>query len=133
MSSTNIVKPNNRAKEIIKCGKDPKYFINKYVYIQHPLKGTVKFDTYPFQDDCLDDFIEHRFNIVLKSRQMGLSTLASAYAVWLALFRRDKNILVIATKLKTAQNFIRKVKVAIRKLPPWLVLPEVDAGTLKTN
>lgn len=128
MSSTSIVKPSNRAKEIIKCGKDPKYFINKYVYIQHPLKGTVKFDTYPFQDDCLDDFIEHRFNIVLKSRQMGLSTLVSAYAVWLALFRRDKNILVIATKLKTAQNFIRKVKVAIRKLPSWLVLPEITGN-----
>lgn len=123
------VRPSNRqAQEIIKCGKDPKYFINKYVFIQHPIKGTIKFDTYPFQDTCLDDFVEHRFNIVLKSRQMGLSTLVAAYSVWLALFRRDKNILVIATKLKTAQNFIRKVKVVIRKMPKWLMLPEVTGN-----
>jgi hypothetical protein len=115
----------SQAQEIIRCGKDPKYFINKYIYIQHPLKGTVKFSTYPFQNVCLDAFVENRFNIVLKSRQMGLSTLAAAYSVWLAIFRRDKNILVIATKLKTAQNFIRKVKVAIRRLPPWLLLPEI--------
>ena len=122
-------RPSNRqAQEIIKCGKDPKYFIRKYVFIQHPIKGTIKFDTYPFQDDCIDDFVNHRFNIVLKSRQMGLSTLVAAYAVWLAIFRRDKNILVIATKLKTAQNFIRKVKVVIRKLPPWLMLPEVTGN-----
>lgn len=122
-------RPSNRqAQEIIKCGKDPKYFIRKYVYIQHPIKGTIKFDTYPFQDECLDDFVNHRFNIVLKSRQMGLSTLVAAYAVWLAIFRRDKNLLVIATKLKTAQNFIRKVKVVIRKLPPWLMLPEVTGN-----
>ena len=123
------VRPSNRqAQEIIKCGKDPKYFINKYVFIQHPIKGTIKFDTYPFQDTCLDDFVEHRFNIVLKSRQMGLSTLVAAYSVWLALFRRDKKILVIATKLKTAQNFIRKVKVVIRKMPKWLMLPEVTGN-----
>jgi hypothetical protein len=119
---------NKRAQEIISCGKDPKYFINKYVFIQHPIRGTIKFDTFPFQDECLDDFVKHRFNIILKSRQMGLSTLTAAYSVWLAIFRRDKNILVIATKLKTAQNFIRKVKVIIRKMPKWLMLPEVTGN-----
>ena len=126
MSATGL--SNKHAQEIIKCGKDPSYFINKYVYIQHPLRGTIKFDTYPFQDDALEDFVKHRFNIVLKSRQMGLSTLVAAYAVWLAIFRRDKNILVIATKLKTAQNFIRKVKTAIRKVPSWLILPEITGN-----
>lgn len=114
-----------QADEIMRCGKDPLYFINKYVFIQHPMKGTLKFNTYPFQDECVEAFVKHRFNIVLKSRQLGLSTLAAAYSLWLAIFRRDKNILVIATKLKTAQNFIKKVKSAIAKLPPWLMIPEI--------
>ena len=116
---------NRQVKELIRCGKDPVYFINKYVKIQHPTKGLVRFDTYDFQDVCLKDFVDHRFNVILKSRQLGISTLTAAYAVWLTLFYKDKNVLVIATKLSVAMNFIKKVKVALKGLPPWLVLPEI--------
>lgn len=112
-------------KEIIKCGKDPVYFFNKYVQIQEPSKGSIPFKTFPFQDDCVDAFRKNRFNIVLKSRQLGLSTISAAYAAWLAIFHKDKNILVIATKLAVAQNFIRKVKFAIQSMPKWLILPEI--------
>jgi hypothetical protein len=113
-------------KEIIRCGKDPVYFINKYIKIQHPTKGLIPFSTYPFQDECINDFIKHRFNIILKSRQLGISTVAAAYAVWLAAFYKDKNILIIATRLAVAQNFIKKVKVALRSMPKWLLIPEMN-------
>ena len=96
--------------EILKCGKDPVHFMKKYTKIQHPVKGLIPFETYDFQDDCVKKFQEHRFNIVLKGRQLGLSTVTAAFALWLALFKKDKNILVIATKLPTAMNFIKKVK-----------------------
>lgn len=117
-----------QVKEVIKCGKEPLYFINKYVKIQHPERGTISFDTYPFQDTCVDNFLDNRFNIIVKSRQLGLSTLVAAYAVWLAIFYKDKNVLVIATKLAVAQNFIKKVKVALRGLPPWIVIPEITGN-----
>ena len=112
-------------KEIIKCGKDPQYFFNKYVQIQHPIRGSIPFKTYEFQDQCVQDFEKHRFNIILKSRQLGLSTIAAAYSAWLAIFHKDKNVLIIATKLAVAQNFIRKVKFVIKSMPPWLLLPEI--------
>ncbi len=114
-----------QVQEIIKCGKNPNYFFNNYVKIQHPVKGLIKFDTFEFQDDCVDVFNDERFSIVLKSRQLGLSTLVAAYSVWMALFQRDKNILVIATKLTVAQNFITKVKTMFRSLPSWIVMPEL--------
>jgi hypothetical protein len=114
-----------QVSEIIKCGKDPVYFMNAYMKIQHPVKGLIKFDTFDFQDDCVGIFNKERFSIVLKSRQLGMSTLSAGYAVWMALFQRDKNILIIATKLSVAQNFITKVKTMIRSLPKWLVLPEI--------
>ena len=119
------VNKQRQVREIVRCGKDPKYFFNKYVKIQHPTKGLIPFSTFPFQDDCIDDFVNHRFNVILKSRQLGISTLSAAYAVWLAIFYKDKNVLVIATKLSVAMNFIKKVKVALKGLPPWLVLPEL--------
>lgn len=114
--------------EIIKCGKDPVYFMNKYLKIQHPLKGLIPFNTFPFQDECVKDFNDHRFNIVLKSRQLGLSTLVAAYAVWQACFYKEKNILIIATKLAVAQNFIRKVKTYIKSMPHWLLIPQITAN-----
>lgn len=111
-----------QVQEILKCGRDPVYFIRNYTKIQHPIRGVIPFSTYPFQDDCVDAFEKHRFNIILKSRQLGLSTICAAYATWFAMFHKAKNILVIATKLKTAQNFIKKVKVMLNSVPPWLML-----------
>ncbi len=108
--------------EIVKCGKDPIHFINNYCKIQHPVRGTIPFLLYGFQKECIEQFIEHRFNIILKSRQLGISTIAAAYAVWLALFYRDKNVIVIATKLSTAVNFIKKVTKMIESLPSWLLI-----------
>ena len=121
-----------QAREIIRCGKDPNYFIRTYAKIQHPQRGLVSFEAYPFQETCIDDFIKHRFNVILKSRQMGISSIVAAYATWMAIFHRDKNILVIATKLDVAMNFIAKVKVMIRNLPKWLVLPTITVENKQT-
>lgn len=121
-----------QVQEIIQCGKDPAYFFNKYAKIQHPIKGLVPFNTFPFQDDCVQDFIDNKFNVVLKSRQLGLSTLCAAYAVWLALFYKDQNILIIATKQAVAQNIIRKVKTVINNLPPWMFLTKITANNKTT-
>lgn len=119
------MRTHEKIQEIVKCGEDPVYFINTYLKVQHPLRGTIPFNTYAFQDDVIRSLEDHRFNIVLKSRQLGLSTIAAAYAVWYSIFYKDKSILVIATKLPTAQNFIKKVKVFLNNLPDWLILPKM--------
>lgn len=120
------------AKEILKCGKDPVYFFNRYVKIQHPQKGAIPFKTFDFQDNCVNDFLKHRFNVVLKARQLGLSTVTAAYALWMILFRENANVLVIATNLRTAKNFIKKCKYMLKNLPPWLVLCDIESETVQT-
>ena len=112
-------------KEIVKCGKDPAYFINNYAKISHPLKGLIPFKTYPYQTDMLEDFNDYRFNVILKARQLGISTITAAYVVWLMLFYRDKNVLVIATKFQTAANLVKKVKNIMQNVPPWLRIAEI--------
>lgn len=106
--------------EFLKCKKEPIYFIKKYCYIQHPIKGRIKFELYNFQEKTLELIIANRYTIILKSRQLGISTLLSAYALWLALFNDDKNILVLATKQKVAVNLVTKVKEMYKNLPKWL-------------
>ena len=114
-------------EEIMKCGRDPIYFINTYCKIFHPKRGVIPFATYEFQNRCVTDFVKHRFNIVLKSRQLGLSTITAAYSVWLAMFHKAKEILVIATKLPTAVNFVKKVRVMLKSLPAWLCITPFEA------
>ena len=112
-------------KEVVKSGKDPIHFITNYCKISHPQRGLIPFKTYDFQDSLLKDFNDYRFNVILKARQLGISTVTAAYIVWLMLFHRDKNILVVATKLQTATNLVRKVKKIMKQLPPWMRISEI--------
>jgi len=111
--------------EIIKCGKDPKYFIDTYAKITHPQRGLIPFHTYDFQKSLLGDFKDYRFNVILKARQLGISTVTAAYVVWLMLFHREKNVLVIATKFGTAANLVKKVKAILKNLPEWIRIAHV--------
>jgi hypothetical protein len=111
--------------EIIACGRNPLYFINRYVKIKHPTRGLIPFETFDYQDQLIQDYLEHRFNVILKARQLGISEITAAYATWLMLFHRDKNILVMASKADTAKNIIKKVGTALKKLPSWLCLADI--------
>ncbi|HRN71175.1 MAG TPA: hypothetical protein PLS49_08405, partial [Candidatus Woesebacteria bacterium] len=111
----NIIK-----QEFTKCSMSVQYFLSKYCYIQHPIRGKTLFIPYKYQADSLKEFTEHDYNIVLKGRQLGFSTLVAGYALWLMLFHKDKNILVIATKQDTAKNLVTKVRYMHANLPVWL-------------
>tara|TARA_R110000824_G_scaffold369080_2_gene558486 strand:+ start:538 stop:2127 length:1590 start_codon:yes stop_codon:yes gene_type:complete len=119
-------------REIVKCGKDPVYFIDNYCRISHPTQGQIIFKTWDFQQELLQKFNDYRNNVILKSRQMGISTITAAYVSWMMLFHREKNILVVATKEKTAANLVKKVKAMIKALPPWfeqIATIEIDNRT----
>jgi hypothetical protein len=113
-------------KEIVKCGKDPVYFIDSYSKITHPQEGLIPFRLFDYQKDLLKSYQDHRFNVILKARQLGISTVTASYIVWMMLFHREKNILVVATKLQVAANLVKKVKLAIKSLPDWLRIADVN-------
>jgi len=106
--------------EYMRCVKEPAYFLKKYCIIQHPVKGKIPFYLWVFQEAVLNQFRANRFNIILKSRQLGISTLVAGYALWLMLFHGDKKVLVIATKQGVAKNLVTKVRVMHSNLPSWL-------------
>ena len=118
------------AQEYIKCAKDPAYFMKKYCYIQHPTRGRILFNLYPFQSKVLHLFRDSQYIITLKSRQLGISTLSAAYSLWLMLFHKDKNVLALATTQATARNLVSKTMFMYDQLPKWLRLAAVEKNKL---
>jgi hypothetical protein len=116
------------AEEYKKCAVDPIHFMKKYCMIQHPVRGKIPFHLFPFQEKTLTQFAGNRFNIVLKSRQTGISTLSAGYALWKMIFNSDFNVLVIATKQDVAKNLVTKVRVMHELLPSWL-----KGGSMEDN
>ena len=117
-------------EEYLKCASNPAHFMRKYCYIQHPQRGRVLFNLYPFQDKVLNLWKDNPYDIILKSRQLGISTLVAGYSLWLMLFQQDKNILCIATKQETAKNMVTKVKFMFENLPSWLKITAEENNKL---
>ena len=117
-------------KEYVRCANDPVYFLKKYSFIQHPIKGKIPFALYDFQEKTVEEFMQHRLSIILKARQLGISTLTAGYSLWMMTFHQDKNILVIATKQEVAKNLVTKVRVMHANLPSWLKQPCVEDNKL---
>ena len=117
-------------QEYIKCAQDPVYFMKKYCWIQHPTRGRVQFNLYPFQEGTLKLLQKNDRSIILKSRQLGISTLSAGISLWMMLFQKDKSILVVATKQDTAKNLITKVKFMYDNLPSWLQIGFVENNKL---
>lgn len=107
-------------EEYKRCLSDPIYFMKKYVKIQHPHRGTIAFELYPFQENTLQNLCDHRFNLILKSRQMGITTLVAAYSLWLMVFHSDKNVLIISIKQEVSKEIVTKVRFANDHLPSWI-------------
>ena len=112
-----------------KCKSDPAYFIANYLETFDKTKQTyVKFEPFPKQLEAIQSFKDHRYNIVLKYRQAGISTLTAAYITWLVTFAHADNpekVLILANKRETAMEFLNKAKVFHSQLPKWV---SVDIG-----
>jgi len=117
-------------QEYIKCAQDPAHFMKKYCFIQHPQRGRIPFHLYPFQEKVLHLWRDNPYSIVLKSRQLGISTLGGGYALWLMLFHKDRNVLCLATTQETAKNMVTKVRFMFDNLPSWLKIDSVENNRL---
>jgi len=117
--------PKPTLQEIIKSeyknsAADPVHFIRKYCVIQHPTKGKMPFHLYEFQQRAIKEIRSHRYNIIGKGRQLGMSTVLAAYALWKMIFTNDFKILIIATTQDTAKELLSKIQLMYNELPTWI-------------
>ena len=111
---------NQYVEEYLKCKNDFHYFCENYVYLD--LAGeSVKMKEYQRQKDLIDTFQEKKYMIVLKSRQIGISTVFQAYAVWIMVFNINTVVGIVSKDGPEATDFSRKIMSMIDQLPKWIV------------
>lgn len=128
-----------QAIEYYKCTMDPIYFMKTYMKVQHPTKGSIPFDMYPYQEEAIKSFLGHkpppppppkgtpdpnpkfgRDCIVMLGRQMGKTTVIAAYLLWFACFRNEKAILVASKDNAAAMDVLGRIQYSYEELPMWL-------------
>jgi hypothetical protein len=119
--------PQNKGQKLLeigKCMRDPVHAIEGYLTtFDQTQKSFVNFKLFPKQRDLVKAYKDHRFNIVMKPRQAGVSTTTAAYiAVMTALAdpNSPQRVLILANKQETAIEFLKKVKDFTSQLPTWM-------------
>ena len=115
---------NEILKEYTNCILDPIYTIETYFKtFDRTNNGFVPFHLFEKQKDIVRAYEEHRFNLVAKPRQAGVSTTTAAYlGVKVAFADKDnpEAILIVANKQDMAFEFLSKVKDFLSQIPRWV-------------
>lgn len=107
-------------QELQRCAEDVVYFCKKYVKVRHPVRGSIPFVLYPYQEKMMKLYQENRFSVVLSARQTGKSQTSAIFLLWYALFHEDKTILIASNKNAGAMEMIYRIQYAYEELPSWL-------------
>ena len=107
-------------KEIVKCVESFPYFCQKYIKILHPTKGLIPFVLFKYQARCIAEYEEHRFNIISKFRQGGLTTVTLLYGLWKCMFELDRQIMTLSKTDREAVGTGMMVDRAVDYMPLWL-------------
>ena len=124
MSGVNTLDKRSLLLEYAKCSADFSYVIEKYFEtFDKTQEGFVPFNLFEKQKVLVGNYSENRFNIVLKYRQAGISTVTAAFASVLTAFASPENpqrVLILANKQETAIEFQNKIINFIKQLPKWV-------------
>lgn len=98
----------------------PMYFMENFFYIQHPLRGRIKFIPFDYQIELIENYHNNRFSINMLGRQMGKTTCAAGYLLWFAMFIPDCTILIAAHKYTGAQEIMQRIRYAYESVPDFI-------------
>ena len=119
----NITDKRQLLLEYARCAKDPSYTIESYFEtFDKTQEGFVPFKLFDKQKLLISNYEGNRFNLVLKYRQAGISTVTAAYAAVKTAFAISDNperVLILANKQETAVEFLNKITGFIKQLPEW--------------
>lgn len=106
--------------DLKRCLVDPIFFIENFVKVQHPTKGTVPMVLFEYQKEMLDAIHNNKDTVILASRQLGKTTVVAAYILWMTCFQTDKLCVIASKAMNHAVEIMSRIKFAYEELPLWL-------------
>ena len=106
--------------EFAKCADPvtgPAYFMDHFFYIQHPVKGKMRYHPFEYQERLIETYHNYRYSISMMPRQTGKSTSAAGYLLWYAMFVPDSTILVAAHKHTGSQEIMARIRYGYEMCP----------------
>jgi hypothetical protein len=116
--------------EIIKCAENCEYFLEQYGFIRSESEGIIKFPLFDYQREVLKELEENRYLAILKSRQIGISTVIAGFIAWFILFHKQRHVFIMATKREKATISFDMVKTFVVECPDWLKLYSVTKNNM---
>jgi len=107
----------------VRAEKDLFYFVENFCYIENkdvPEQREL-FRLWDGQKTVLQAFRDHRLNIVLKARQMGLTWLALVYALHGMVFTPGYTVVGLSKKEDDAKELVRRLKFLLENMPDWMI------------
>lgn len=104
-------------EKLVHYRQHPTNWIEDNVKIIHRARGIIPFQLYEFQKKAINIMLDKHFCCVLKSRQVGMSTVMQAYALFLALHYSNYKILILSTGIRAAIKFLDDIKGMYERLP----------------
>jgi hypothetical protein len=108
--------------EWLTCAESPAYFTHHYcqIYDATALKW-VPFSLWPAQIATMRTVARELLTIILKARQLGMSWLVLAFALWLMLFQPAATVLLFSRRDDEAVHLLDvRLKGMYQRLPEWL-------------
>lgn len=96
------------------------HFCSTHWTIRHPERGRIKFALREAQKETVEAWIEERYSIVLKARQIGFSTLAAAFVFWETFFWGDRFVVMLSRTEREASKLLQKTKYGYKMMPQWM-------------
>jgi hypothetical protein len=106
--------------DLKKAKKDILFFSENYFYIVNVDRGKEIINLYKAQKRILKSMVKNKRVVLLSSRQAGKTTMITIFALWFTCFNKDKSILIVANKEKTAIEILGRIRTAYELLPNWL-------------
>lgn len=108
-----------REEEMAKCAADAVYFVRNYVCLEDKDASQLvqPFDLWPQQEELLRSLCDHRLNIILKARQLGVTWLALALAAHTMLFRAGRTVVCFSRAEEEAKELVRRLGVIFGAMP----------------
>ena len=85
-----------------------------------PGKGRIPFAIWDHLLDAIELLLGHRLISILKARQIGISWLLAAYALWTALYKEGAVVLLLSQGQAEAVVFLEKCRYINKELPDHL-------------